>query len=610
MALKSQKNIEINEIKEKNLFNKEPNLLLPTVFIKVLKLTLSQLPQRNATDFLIYKIGEELGKEYFKNFKIFLAKEKINEALENQIKKSCNALFIEGNLGKLEFKKLDLKNNVLEIKITYDPLNNFLNEQYNLERGIIAGIYQEATKEKVYCHLLKKDKHFALLTISFQPLEKNESFFINEKETNEEELNDQPEEKIKILSKKVEELNKKVEKEQVLRIREKAKILDVEKRIKEKVDELEKSRIALINILEDIEEARKKAEKERETVQAIINNFSDGLLLFNNENKLSLINPQAEIILNIKSEEIVDKPIAKLITKDFLKTFFELVGMDLIERKIEAVFRKEIQLKENLILEITTVPIMGNDTTIGTLIILHDVTREKLVERMKTEFVSIAAHQLRTPLSAIKWILRMILDGDLGEINASQREFLEKTYVSNERMISLINDLLNVTRIEEGKYIYKTALTSLENVVESVIESRKDIIERKKINFRFEKPIVPLPLVSIDVEKITLAIQNLLDNAVNYTPENGSIIILLSASEKEVQFSIRDTGIGIPKEEHHRVFSKFFRSSNAMKTETSGSGLGVFIAKNIIEAHGGKIWFESEENKGTTFYFYLPIPNH
>ena len=243
----------------------------------------------------------------------------------------------------------------------------------------------------------------------------------------------------------------------------------------------------------------------------------------------------------------------------------------------------------------------------GNLVILHDITREKIVERMKTEFVSLTAHQLRTPLSAIKWTLRILLDGDLGALSVEQRDFLEKTYQSNERMISLINDLLNVTRIEEGRYLYKMTLVNLEEIIQFVVNSYKEEIKRRKIKFEFIKPKEKLPQVLIDVEKMRLAVQNLIDNAVRYTHAGGEITISLNRGRREIEFSIKNTGIGIPKDQKDRIFTKFFRAANVMRMETEGSGLGLFIAKNIIESHSGKIWFESEEGKGATFHFALPV---
>ncbi|GAI30987.1 unnamed protein product, partial [marine sediment metagenome] len=170
----------------------------------------------------------------------------------------------------------------------------------------------------------------------------------------------------------------------------------------------------------------------------------------------------------------------------------ELAELLSAEEAKEGLFRKELSFKKptERVLEITTLSLAPREEVV---IILHDISREKLIERMKTEFVSLAAHQLRTPLSAIKWTLIMLLDGDLGEITEEQRGFIEKTYGSNERMISLINDLLDVTRIEEGKYLYKPVLTQIENVVQFVINSFKEEIRRKKIKLEFKKPIKKLP---------------------------------------------------------------------------------------------------------------------
>lgn len=372
--------------------------------------------------------------------------------------------------------------------------------------------------------------------------------------------------------------------------------------VKKKEDELKSTQKALLNMLEDIEEARRTIEEEKNKTLAIINNFADGVLVFDSGNKLFLANLRIENFFDIKEKNIIGKTIQEL------RTFPTIEPLaDLFIKETERVFRKEVQLKENLVLEVSTVPIMREKKNLGTLMILHDITREKFIERMKTEFVSIAAHQLRTPLSAIKWTLRMILDGDLGDITKEQREFIEKTYKSNERMINLINDLLDVTRIEEGKYLYKPTLTDLETLVQSVVDFYKEGAEGKNIKLEFKKPEKKLPQLMMDVEKIRLAIENLLGNAISYNKPGGEVNILLKRGTNDLQLSIKDTGAGIPKDQQGRVFTKFFRAANVMRMETEGSGLGLFIAKNIIEAHGGKIWFESEEGKGTTFYLTLPV---
>jgi PAS domain S-box-containing protein len=372
--------------------------------------------------------------------------------------------------------------------------------------------------------------------------------------------------------------------------------------IKKTEKALRDAQTALVNMLEDVEEAKNKAEQEKNKTLAIITNLADGLLVFDGENKLSLINHRAEIFLDVKAKDLIGKSVLELSTSPNLKPLIRILGIEIRE-----VFRKEILIKKNFTLEVSTASIMRKREKLGILVILHDITREKIIERMKTEFVSLAAHQLRTPLSAIKWTLRMLLDGDLGEITKEQRDFLGKTYQSNERMISLINDLLNITRIEEGRYLYKPVLADFETICQFVINSFKDEIKKKEIKFEFKKPQKKLPQVKVDVERIRLTFNNLLDNAIKYTPTGGRVTVSLRHVKKEIELSIKDTGVGIPKDQQGRVFTKFFRGANVMRMATEGSGLGLFITKNIIEAHGGKIWFESEEGKGATFYFTLPI---
>lgn len=372
--------------------------------------------------------------------------------------------------------------------------------------------------------------------------------------------------------------------------------------IKKTAEDLIKSQRALLNILDDTEEERKIAEEEKNKTQAIIFTLTDGLLVFDTDNRLSSINPQAESFLNIKGRDLIGRSILELSTIPPIEPLVKLVGLE-----IKRVFRKELPIKEKLTLEVSTIPMMRGEEKLGSLVILHDVTREKMVERMKTEFVSISAHQLRTPLSAIKWTLRMLLDGDLGEITKEQREFIEKTYSSNERMISLINDLLNVTRIEEGRYLYKPTLADLGAICQDVISSYEGEAEKRKLKLEFKKPEKKLPKVMLDIEKMKLVINNLVDNAIKYTPSGGKVTISLNYGKKEIEFSIKDSGVGIPKDQQERIFTKFFRGANVITVETEGSGLGLYIAKNVIEAHGGKIWFESEEGSGTTFYFTIPI---
>lgn len=376
----------------------------------------------------------------------------------------------------------------------------------------------------------------------------------------------------------------------------------IEKKAEGRTKELEESRMALMNILEDVETAQKIAEAEQEKTQAIIANLSDGLMVFDKEGKLSLINIQAEKTFGVKNEEVLGKRISELSQTQQLVFLKNLLGGEMKE-----IFREELSLRENLVLEVSSVPLMMRGGKSGFLFIIHDITREKNIEKMKSEFVSVSAHQLRTPLSAIKWTLRAIIDGDAGNLSNEQMELLQKTYISNERMISLVNDLLDVSRIEEGRDVYKPVLGDLEPLVVNFISSYEGEIKRKQISIEFKKIGKRIPKIVFDAEKLKLVIQNLLENAIRYTPPGGKVTVVLKNDKKEVELSVQDTGIGIPENQQERIFTKFFRGQNVLRMETEGTGLGLFIAKNIIEAHKGRIWFESEENKGTVFHFALPV---
>ena len=377
--------------------------------------------------------------------------------------------------------------------------------------------------------------------------------------------------------------------------------------IKKKEDELSNAKSALLNILEDTEDARRKIEEEKNKTSAVIANLTDGLIVVDDGGKISMINPKGLEIFGIATNDVVGVPFKKALSNTSLKPLASL-----FDKNENEFLKKELKLNENMIIDVSCVNIMkgsGEKRKPEFLIIMHDITREKIIEKLKTEFVSISAHQLRTPLSAIKWTLQMLLEGDLGAITDEQKEFIEKINISNERMILLINDLLNVARIEEGRYVYQAVPFDIVKIIDSVVKLYKDVSQRRGIKLEFIKPKEGLSKIKIDVEKMSLAITNLIDNAVKYTPEGGFVRVSVKENKEEIEFSVQDSGIGIPVDQKERVFGKFFRATNALKRETEGSGLGNFIVKNIIEAHNGKIWFESEEGKGSTFYFTMPTIN-
>ena len=334
----------------------------------------------------------------------------------------------------------------------------------------------------------------------------------------------------------------------------------------------------------------------------IANYLSDGLLVFDKNNKLILVNLQTEEFFQIRKEKILGKSILEL---NRFPNFGPLVS--LLTGRTKEFFRRELQFGENFILEITSTSMIINGEKSGTLVILHNVSREKIVEKMKSEFVTLAAHQLRTPTSAVKWSLQMLLDGDLGELNKEQRKILERMYKTNDKVIRLVRDLLNLAQIEEGKFLSKVVLSDIKDIIQLIISANRKRIEEKELNFEFKKPKDKLPGVMLDVEKMKIAIENIFDNALRYAFSGDKVLISLTYNNKEIEIKIQDTGMGIPQDQQSKVFTKFFRGTNIMKVDTEGTGLGLYIAKNIIEAHGGRIWFESKKNKGSTFYFTIPV---
>jgi len=334
-----------------------------------------------------------------------------------------------------------------------------------------------------------------------------------------------------------------------------------------------------------------------------------------NEWKIILFNPIAERVLGLTQKNLGNKIVSPgnhFSLNDFksvIEVKFGVKEIKLDENNNPIIEEVTIKTEEmDLVYKVMTAEVCSDDNKCyGRMKIFYDQTREKNVEKLKTEFVSLAAHQLRTPLAAVKWIFKMIIDGDVGQISSEQKDFLEKGYQSNERVITMVNGLLDVTKIEEGRFLHEFSLISLEDLIEELANRTNQKKQDKHIKINFTKPSVPLPKVEVDAEKMDVVVQNLIDNAINYSSQDGEIKISIENKGKEMEVRVSDQGMGIPENQKERNFTKFFRAGNAVKKETDGTGLGLFICKNIVEMHGGKIGFESEEGKGTTFWFVIPI---
>lgn len=240
------------------------------------------------------------------------------------------------------------------------------------------------------------------------------------------------------------------------------------------------------------------------------------------------------------------------------------------------------------------------------VVVFEDFTREFELDKQKSDFISITSHQLRTPLAAIRWFMEILEGGDLGPLNAEQKENVHMVMESNARLIGLVNDLLNVSRIEAGSVEVAPVETDLDAMAKGVVAELAPLAAERKLRVAYVPPGVSLK-VKVDPKLIRQVFVNLLSNAVKYTPEGGSVKLTAEVHGGEVQFAVSDTGIGIPLADQQRLFTKFFRAGNAMSSEADGSGLGLYVCRAIVEMSGGRIWFESVENAGTIFFFTLPL---
>jgi signal transduction histidine kinase len=239
----------------------------------------------------------------------------------------------------------------------------------------------------------------------------------------------------------------------------------------------------------------------------------------------------------------------------------------------------------------------------------HTNDKLRALDETKDEFITMASHQLRTPLTSVKGYLSMVLEGDAGKLNAGQRKLLEQSYASSQRMVYLIADLLNLSRLATGKFVIDATPTDLAEVVQTEVDQLVETARSREITLEFKRP-TDFPELLLDETKIHQVVMNFIDNAIYYTPPGGTVTVELKDDGANVEYLVKDTGIGVPRSEQHKLFSKFYRAGNARKARPDGTGLGLFMAKKVVVAQGGAIIFESEEGKGSTFGFRFSKHTH
>lgn len=371
----------------------------------------------------------------------------------------------------------------------------------------------------------------------------------------------------------------------------------------------------LQRIRKDEEKLRDEIREERDLAKAIVASMGEGLLVLDIHYNIKLINPAAEKLLETTSKEAVGQKWA-----EFGKAYIGDTPIP-FEKRSAVVSLTKGTVKVTTITDdhyyqtrsgrkfpvvAITAPLVHNNNVIGIVKVFRDASKEKDIDRMKTEFISLASHQLRTPLSALKWFGELLLDQKSGPLTDEQKQYIKNISISTERMIDLVNSLLNISRIESGRIMIDPKPTDLLALVKDVVDELRKKIENKKIKLVVSSHHT-LPPINIDPKLIGHVYSNLIENSIKYTQENGEITVFISKKDDDILSQISDSGYGIPIMEQSKIFQKFFRATNIVKHETEGTGLGLYLAKSIIESSGGKIWFKSDENKGTSFWFSLPV---
>ncbi len=366
------------------------------------------------------------------------------------------------------------------------------------------------------------------------------------------------------------------------------------------VDELKK-------FYEDLEKAKSKDD-------IILDSLGEGLIVVDTIGTITIANHQIQQMLNLSLNEIIGKRAVDVIP--LVDTQGKVIDsekrpiMQSLKHKntntLDGIYINNKNSKKTYIFAIA-IPLIFEDKLDGVIGLYRNITREKEIEMTKDEFLSIAAHQLRTPLGTTRWNIERLLAGKVGTLSKKTKLVLKNLSESNLRLIHLVNALLNVSRINQGRYDENPEIIDVLETVRRVVKQEKTLAKSKSIVIKLIKPVSVLPKLYIDQKFFIQIIENIIENAVKYNQVKGIITISIHAQDSMIQISIADTGIGIPQNEQSSIFTKFHRATNATKNGIEGTGLGLFIVKSYINRWKGKIWFESQLGEGTTFYIQLPI---
>ncbi len=342
-----------------------------------------------------------------------------------------------------------------------------------------------------------------------------------------------------------------------------------------------------------------------EETSLILESLQDGIIECDTNLIPTRVNKAAEKILGIEASDIINRSVDKSNT---VHDIDKLLVQVLFAPK-DAGESYDVTLPPPLDKKLRVFTLTKTDpkskAITGSIKLIRDVSIETVVERHKSDLISVVSHQLLTPLTGVKWILKSLLGGDGGVLNDKQSGMIRRGVDANEDMIGLVTDILDVTKVEQAQFTYRKEPHDIVAFAHELANSRKEKAEVHKVTI-VEHSTVPALQVSFDRERLGIALGNLLDNAIDYSPEGASVALSIGSIPGKVSLHVADKGIGIPESEKPHLFTKFYRAENARKVRTNGTGLGLYLAKHIAEDHGGSIAFETKEGAGTTFTITLP----
>lgn len=352
-------------------------------------------------------------------------------------------------------------------------------------------------------------------------------------------------------------------------------------------------------------EAQRKFKKtltEKKQTEAIVRSVAAGVVVVNNKGEVLLMNPAAEKLLDTKKEEKIGRSLTEGAKKEQLFSLAKSTSLD-GETDIEINSNedtKKILRSSSAVIE------DENGQTVGMVTVLNDITKQKELDAMKSQFLSNVTHELRNPIGAIKQSISVILEGVTGELTEPQRKFLSNAKRNLDRLSALVDDILDLSKLEAKKMDLSLRGSRVENVINEVCETLGTWVKNKDITLLKDIP-EELPEITIDPDRIIQVLINIISNAIKFTPQDGTITVGAKLSPKKdfMLCTVKDTGVGIPKEDLSKIFGKFQQAKNRSAGDKSGTGLGLTIAQELVQLHGGTITVASEEGKGTTFTFTL-----